>query len=86
MLTTVINYILDVTTYFMLTTLCKVSDQGVAAQLAAILQHYVRSLIFMKQFFFIINFQKEKANSLTLLIILTVKSLQIKLHSTNLLL
>ena len=36
----------------------------------------------MKQiFFFIINFQKEKAN--TLLIILIVKSLQIELHSTN---
>ena len=37
-------------------------------------------------FFFIINFQKEKANTFTLLIILIVKSLQIELHSTNLLL
>ena len=40
----------------------------------------------MKHFFFIINFQKEKANTFTLLIILIVKSLQIELHSTNLLL
>ena len=31
----------------------------------------------MKQFFFIINFQKEKANIFSLLIILIVKSLQI---------
>ena len=37
-------------------------------------------------FFFIINFQEEKANTFTLLIILIVKSLQIELHSTNLLL
>ena len=37
-------------------------------------------------FFFIFNFQKEKANTFTLLIILIVKSLQIELHSTNLLL
>ena len=37
-------------------------------------------------FVFIINFQKEKANTLTFLIILIVKSLQIELHSTNLLL
>ena len=36
--------------------------------------------------FFIINFPKEKANTFTLLIILTVKSLQIELLSTNLLL
>ena len=51
------------------------------------LQHDVGKLIFMKQFlFFIINFQKEKANALTLSIILIVKSLQIELHSTNLLL
>ena len=42
----------------------------------------------MKRFFFINNFQKEKANTLTLLIILKVKvkSLKIELHSTNLLL
>jgi hypothetical protein len=32
---------------------------------AAILQHYARSLICMKHFFFIINIQKEKANSFT---------------------
>ena len=44
-----------------------------------------RRLFFMKHFF-IINFQKEKANTFTLLIILIVKSLQIELHSTNLLL
>ena len=37
-------------------------------------------------FFFIFTFQKEKANTFTLLIILIVKSLQIELHSTNLLL
>ena len=53
--------------------------------LAAILQHYARRLIFMKHFL-IINFQKEEANTFTLLIILIVKSLQIELHSTNLLL
>ena len=44
------------------------------------------SLIFINQFFFfIINFQNEKANPYTLIIILIVKSLQIELHSTNLL-
>ena len=37
--------------------------------LAAILHHYARSLNFIN-IFFIINFQKEKANALTLLIIL----------------
>jgi len=37
-------------------------------------------------FFFIINFQKEKANTFKLLIILIVKSLQKELLSTNLLL
>ena len=31
----------------------------------------------MKHYFFIINFQKEKANTFTILIILIVKSLQI---------
>ena len=35
--------------------------------------------------FFIINFQKEKTNTFTILIILIVKCLQIELHSTNLL-
>ena len=39
-----------------------------------------------ENFFFIINFQKEKANTLTLLIIPIVKILQIELRSTNLLL
>jgi hypothetical protein len=34
--------------------------------------------------FFIFNFQKEKENTLTLLIIFIVKSLQKGLHSTNL--
>ena len=34
----------------------------------------------MKQFFFISNFQTEKANTFTLLIILIVKSLQIELQ------
>ena len=37
-------------------------------------------------FFFIVNIQKEKANTVTLLIILTMKSPQIELHSTNLVL
>ena len=54
--------------------------------LAAILQHYPRRLIFMKHFFFTINFQEEKANTFTRLIILIMKSLQIELNSTNLLL
>ena len=44
--------------------------------LAAILQNCAASF-FMKQFFFTINFQKEKANIFTLLVILIVKSLQI---------
>ena len=39
-----------------------------------------------KKSFFIINFQKEKANTFTLVIILIVKSLQVELHSKNLLL
>jgi hypothetical protein len=37
-------------------------------------------------FFFNINFQKAKANTFTLLIILIVQSLQRELHTTNLLL
>jgi hypothetical protein len=41
---------------------------------------------YVAKFFFIINFQKEKANTFTLLIIIIAKSLQIELHSTNLLL
>ena len=34
-------------------------------------------------YFFIINFQKEQADTFRLLIILTVKSLQIALHRSN---
>ena len=58
------------------------------SRLAAILQHYAcQKLNFYEaNFFFIINFQKEKANTFTILIILIVKSLQIELHITNLLL
>ena len=37
----------------------------------------------MEHFFFVTNFQKEKANPWTLLIILIMKSIQIELHSTN---
>ena len=37
----------------------------------------------MKQFFFITNFQKEKANTFTLLIILIVNSLQIEHKSAT---
>ena len=37
-------------------------------------------------FFFIIDLQKERSNTFTLLIILIVKSLQIELYSTSLLL
>ena len=54
--------------------------------LVAILQQYLGSLIFMRHFFFINNFLKEKANTFTILIILIEKSLQIELQSTNLLL
>ena len=36
-------------------------------------QHHVGRLIFYEDFFFTINFQKEKANTLTLLIIFKVK-------------
>ena len=53
----------------------------------AILQHYARRLIFMKQIYFsLLIFKKKMQNTLTLLIIFVVKSLQIELHSTNLLL
>ena len=70
------------------TDLCfglKVSIQGVVA-LGGHFATLCKELDFYEAiFFFIINFQKEKANTLTLLIILIVKSLQIELHSTNLL-
>ena len=59
----------------------KVSVQGVVA-----LGGHFATLCKELDFFFNINFQKEKANTFTLLIILFVKSLQIELHSTNLLL
>ena len=45
-----------------------------------------QELDFYDAIFIIINFQKEKANTFTLLIILIAKSHQIELHSTNLLL
>ena len=64
----------------------KVSVQGVVA-LGGHFATLCQKLDFYKAFlFFIINFQKEKVNTLTLLIILIVKSLKIGLHSTNLLL
>ena len=64
----------------------KVSVQGVVA-LGGYFATLCQELDFYEAiFFFIINFQKEKANNLTFLIILIVKSLQIELHSTNLLL
>ena len=64
----------------------KVSVQGVVA-LGGHFATLCQELDFYEAiFFFIINFQKEKANTFTLLIILIVKSLQIELHSTNLLL
>ena len=61
--------------------LCKVSVQGVVA-LGGHFATLCQELDFYDANFFIINFQKEKA----LLIILVVKSLQKELHSTNLLL
>ena len=63
----------------------KVSVQGVVAfggRFATLCQE----LDFYEVFFFIINFQNEKANTVTLLIILIIRRLQIELHSTNLLL
>ena len=71
---------------YLLCNLLKVSVQGVVA----LVIHFVtlcQELDFYEaDFFFIINFQKEKAVTLTLLIILIVKSLQVELHGTNLLL
>ena len=59
----------------------KVSVQGNVA-LGGHFATLCREVDFYKAiFFFIINFQKEKANTFTILI---VKSLQIELHSTNL--
>ena len=65
---------------------CKVSVQRVGAlggHFAILCRELDYSEVF---FFFIINFQKEKAHTFALLILLIVKSLQIDLHSTNLLL
>ena len=59
--------------------------QGVATQ-GGHFATLCQEVDFYEAFFFIINFQKEKANTFTLLIILIVKSLQTELHSTNLLL
>ena len=65
---------------------CKVSVQGVVA-LGGHFATLCQKLDFHEAFFvFSINFQKDKGNILTLLIILIMKSLQIELHSTNLLL
>ena len=58
----------------------KVSVQRVVA-LGSYFAKLCQELDFYEtNFFFIINFQKEKANILTFLIILIVKSLQIELH------
>jgi hypothetical protein len=62
----------------------KVSVQGVVA-LDGNLEILCQELDFYEAFFIsVINFQKEKKNTFT--IILIVKSLQIELHNTNLLL
>ena len=61
-----------------------VSVEGVVA-LGGHFATLCQELDFYEDFFFIINFQKEKANTLTLLIIPIVKILQIELRSTNLL-
>ena len=68
----------------------KISVQGVVA-LGGHFATLCQELDFYEAtFFFIINFQKEKENTFTLLIILIVKSLfkdlKIELHNTNLLL
>ena len=63
----------------------KVSVQGVVA-LGGYFATLCQGVDFYETFFFIINFQKEKANTFTLLIILIVKCLQTELPSTNLLL
>ena len=64
----------------------KVSVHGVVA-LGGYFATLCQELDFYEaNFFFIINFQKEKENTFTFLIVLTMKSLQIELHSTNLLL
>ena len=63
----------------------KVSVQGVVA-LGGHFATLCQEVDFYEAFSFIINIQKEKANTFTFLIILVVTSLQIELHSTNLLL
>ena len=62
----------------------KVSVQGVVA-LDGHFATLCPELDFYEAILFVINFQKEKENTFTVLIILIVKSLQIELHSTNLL-
>jgi hypothetical protein len=73
-----------VQSYDCTTLIPKVSVQGVVA-LGGHFATFCQELDFNEAFFFIINFQTEKGNTLTLLFIVAVKSLQIELHSTNLL-
>ena len=69
-----------------LTFAVKVSVQGVVA-LGSHFATFSQELDFYEaKKKIIMNFQKVKAFTLTLLIILIVKNLQIELHSTNLLL
>ena len=69
------------TTWMVYCTLIgKVSVQGVVA-LGGHFATLSQELDFYEANFFTINFQKEKANTFTLLIILTVKSLQIELYT-----
>jgi hypothetical protein len=71
---------------FFLWVFTKVSVQGVVA-LGGHFATLCRELDFYEAIFlFIINFQKEKGNTFTLLIIVIVKSLQKEQNSTNLLL
>ena len=56
----------------------KFSVQGVVA-LGGHFATLCHEVDFYKALFFIINFQKEKANTFTFLIILTVKSFQIQI-------
>jgi hypothetical protein len=69
-----------------LKSVAKVSVQGVVALGSHFATLCLDVDFYEAIFFFIINFQKEKANTFTLLIILIVKSFQIELNSTNLLL
>ena len=62
----------------------KISVHGVVAVGGHFATLY-KEVDFYEAIFFIIEFQKEKANHFPLLIIVIVKSLQIEQHSTNLL-